>query len=296
MRAGLIAWGMGLLVVAAGLWLALRWWGWQAAQADQRLVYKVVGRHPLELHVFQPAGQGDTRTPGPALLLFHGGGWQSGSPDQFYPQCRHFSRLGLTCISAGYRIASVHGSSPADALQDARDAMRYLRRHAVALGIRPDRIVAGGGSAGGQLAAALGTAVPLPDPGHDAAVSTRPDALVLYNPMLDLSPGLPDHERVAEQWQDLSPQQHVDGRLPPTLILVGDADPEVAVATVAKFCAAVVAAGGDCETRVHAGAGHGFFNAGLAQGLYFRRTNDQVAAFLTRLGLLAPVPLHNRQP
>jgi acetyl esterase/lipase len=291
MRTGLVTLVIGCLIAAVGLAFALRWWSGRALQPDERRVYKQLGDHALELQLFRPAGQGPT----PALVLFHGGAWQYGSPAQFHPQCRHFSRLGLTCVSVAYRIASVHGSIPADALQDARDALRHLRRHAAALGIQPDRIAVGGGSAGGHLAAALGAAVPLRDPGADAAVSTRPDALVLYNPMLDLSPGMPDHGLVADSWQTLSPQQHVGRGMPPTLVLVGDQDAEVALATVQAFCAAVHAAGSVCELRVHAGAGHGFFNAHVEGGRYFRRTNDEVAEFLTRLGYLAPSALHNLQ-
>ncbi len=287
------AWLLALvvaLVVLTSAHLAKRWLDRRALQPDQVLVYKQVGAQALVLQLFRPPAP---VVPGarPALLLFHGGAWQHGDPSQFHPQCRHFSRLGLVCISAAYRVASVHGSSPADALQDARDAMRHLRRHGGALGIDVRRIAVGGGSAGGQLAAALATGVPLPDPGADPLASTRPDALLLYNPMLDLSPGMPDHGLVGADWPLLSPRQQVGPGMPPTLVLSGGADPEVAVSTVQGFCAAVRAQGGDCSLQIYSGAGHGFFNPGVDGGRHVQPSLRDAAAFLARLGYLAgPAP------
>lgn len=286
LAAGLLA----LLGVLLGAYLAKRWLDRRALQPDQVLVYKQVGTHALALHLFRPPA---SVGPGarPALLLFHGGAWQHGDPSQFHPQCRHFSRQGLVCISAAYRLASVHGSQPADALQDARDAMRHLRRHGAALGIDLRRIAAGGGSSGGHLAAALGTGVPLPDPGADPLAPTRPDALLLYNPMLDLAPGMPDHDLVGTAWPLLSPRQQVGPGMPPTLVLSGGADPEVAVATVQGFCHAVRAHGGDCELHIYPGAGHGFFNPGVDGGRHVQASLRDAAAFLARLGYLAsPAP------
>lgn len=279
----LIALGTGL-AVAAALLLAKRV-GLLDARPDRVIVYKQLETHSLKLHLFEPRRRDRTR-PAPVLMLFHGGAWQLGSPAQFYPQCRHFSALGLACVSVGYRIRSVHGTPPAAAVQDARDAIRYLRRHASGLGLDPARIAAGGGSAGGHLAAALGTGIELPDPGQDERVSVRPDALVLYNPMLDLAPGQPDHELVGDDWQQLSPLAHVDGATPPTLILSGTQDPEVPVATVEAFCSRVRDRGGRCATALYEGAGHGFFNPSVERGRWYSVTNAAVAEFLAALGFI----------
>ena len=270
-----------------GLALGTRWWLQRPLQPDAVLAYKQVAGHTLVLHVFKPPAATAT-VPTPALLLFHGGAWRQGDASQFHPQCRHFSRQGLTCISAVYRTAQRHHSTPADALHDARDAMRHLRRNAAALGIDARRIAAGGGSAGGQLAAALGVAVPLPDPAADPLAPTRPDALLLLNPMLDLAPGKPDHGLVAGMWRDLSPRQHVGPSMPPTLVMTGSADPEVALATVQDFCAAAQSHGVLCQLLVYDGAGHGFFNPDVDGGHHHRQTLQDMAGFLTRLGWLQP--------
>jgi acetyl esterase/lipase len=252
---------------------------------DERVVYKRIDGHPLALDVFHARAR-DTAGPPAALLLFHGGAWERGSAAQFHPQCRHFSRLGLTCISAQYRVRGEHGTGPAESLQDARDAMRYLRARATSLRIDASRIAAAGGSAGGHLAAALGVDVSLVDPAADPAVPVRPDLLVLFNPMLDLSPGRPDHERAGPDWHQVSPRHHVKPGVPPTLILNGTADAEVPLPTVQEFCAAVLETGGQCRVEVFDGGQHGFFNPGAQGGRYYDRVNVSVDTFLREHGFL----------
>jgi acetyl esterase/lipase len=252
------------------------------AAPDKTHIYREVAGHTLRLHAFSPYGA--STAPRPAILFFHGGGWDQGEPDQFFPQCRFFVERGYRCFSAAYRLASKHGSTPSDSVQDAREAIRFLRRHAQTLGVNPDRVVAAGGSSGGHLAAALATAIPLPDTAADAGIPVRPDALVLFNPILNLAPGQPDHDRVADRWQSISPFHHVGKAMPPTLILSGDSDQEVPVATLEAFCADIRAKGGQCETHIYPGAGHGFFNVEVQGGRYFKATTQAVAEFLLRLG------------
>ncbi|MBT0960387.1 alpha/beta hydrolase [Denitromonas iodatirespirans] len=253
---------------------------------DRVMVYRSIDGHDLHLHVFEAKGPRPAAGH-PALLLFHGGAWQYGSPDAFFPQCRHFAQHGLTCVSAEYRIAARHGTDPRAAVQDARAALAYLRAQADDLDIDPSRIAAGGGSSGGHLAAALGVPLPLAEEtGGDAAARGRPAALVLYNPMLDLSPCTPDHHLVAAFWQAVSPLQQVDAALPPSLILLGTEDREVPVATAQAFCEAASAQGGHCELALYEGARHGFFNLRGDDRQYFDVTNARVLAFLGALGWL----------
>ena len=244
------------------------------------VVYRSVDGHELRLQVFD--AQGAAPGGAPALLLFHGGRWQYGAPDAFYPQCRVLARAGVSCVSVEYRIGSRHGTDPRDAVRDARAALAWLRSHAAELGIDPARIAVGGGSSGGHLAAALGVPVPLDSP----PPAPRPAALVLFNPMLDLSPCTPDHHLVADYWADVSPLQHVDAAVPPTLVLLGTADAEVPVGTAQAFCDAVTAQGGRCELALFEGAKHGFFNESVGGRALFDAANERVIAFLRNLGWL----------
>ena len=169
-------WGVLLLPVVAA-----------AAGAPREIVYKRVGDAALKLHVFGEAGASGPRRPG--IVFFFAGGWKTGSPEQFFKQCEHLAARGMIAVSAEYRIASVHQTSPREAVQDAKSSVRYLRRHADALGLDPARLAVGGGSSGGHLAAACAFLAGFNEPGEPLEPSCRPDALVLFNPVIDTGPG-----------------------------------------------------------------------------------------------------------
>lgn len=286
--------GLGLCVVIA--LMAVAAWVWRHADdPDAQVVYKQIGGHSLHLHVFHARAQAGGRSPPGALLLFHGGGWAHGHASQFYPQCRQLSQQGITCISVEYRIASRQGSTPADAVDDAHDALRWVRRQAGALHIDANRVAAGGGSAGGHLAAALGVGMRQPRTptaagngpgGEGGGPGARPAALVLLNPMLDLSPGQPDHTLVAADWQALSPMHLVAPGVPPTLVLNGTDDPEVPVRTVQAFCERLQGSGTPCELQLFQGGRHGFFNPQVDEGRHYQPALDSMRNFLQRQGML----------
>lgn len=123
----------------------------------------------------------------PALVLIHGGGWTSGDPSVFYPAARYFASRGIPSFSIGYRLvgAGTNDPSVADCLSDCRAAMRFLRAHAGEYGIDPDRIAVIGDSAGGHLAACLGT---IPDP-EDSAGPSVANLMIPCNPIVDMGPG-----------------------------------------------------------------------------------------------------------
>lgn len=238
---------------------------------DKTLAYKQVDGQSLSLHAFLAHNAGATKNK-PALLLFHGGRWLYGHPRAFYPQCTFFAAQGYHCFSAQYRLGANNRVDVRKLVADANDALAYLATNAAGLNIDPARLYVGGGSAGGHLAAALGTRV--------AGVSApAPAAMVLFNPMLDLGPGTPDHHLVASYWRSVSPQHHIKPGIPPTLVLLGSDDPEVPVATVETFCAGIKQAGGTCEVEIYAGQSHGFFN----NPPYLEKTNRRALAFLQAL-------------
>ena len=279
--------GMLVVLVPVLAYVALKKTGLlNPARPDSAVVYKAVDGRRLELKIFKAKRRKNGEAT-PAMLFYHGGAWQYGNPAQFYRQCKVLSALGLTCISAQYRIESQHGTDPRAAVNDARDAFRYLVENAQALGVDARRIVVGGGSAGGHLAAAVGVPLPLPRDGDVLApFDQRPAAMILYNPMLDLSPCKPDHHLVTDYWHEVSPMHHVDDRTPPALSLSGTEDPEVPVPTAQAFCAAMQAKGGRCELELYEGARHGFFNPSVEQGKYFDATNARVIEFLQGLGIV----------
>lgn len=268
--------GLAVAALLAAAVFVPRWLARLEAAPDRRIIYRDTPQGALRLEIFEARQAGG---PAPALLLFHGGAWQYGSPSAFQPQCRVFAQHGITCISAEYRIASRHGTDPRAAVQDARAAFAHVRAHAAELGIDAGRIFVGGGSAGGHLAAALGVGVPLP-PEAAAPDMARPAGMVLYNPMLDLSPCTPDHHLVAGFWREISPLQSVGAEAAPALVLLGTEDLEVPVPVAQGFCDAMQAHGRRCELALYEGARHGFFNRDVAGGRFFEATNQRVIEFI----------------
>ena len=250
----------------------------------QLIAYKQTKQRPLFLHVFAPDA---TAFPGPrpAIIFFHGGGWVEGDALRFYDQARHLADEGMVAVSAEYRLGGTDGTDPRTALADAISAMRYLHSHVPALGIDSARIAAGGGSAGGQLAAALATSNGFEDPADDAGVPYRPTALVLFNPVIDNGPGGFGHDRVSGYWEAFSPLHNIRTGHPPTLIMLGTRDALVPVATGEAYCDKVRAVGAACRLALYEGQPHAFF-ARSRSLRYFTETLAAMDTFLGELGYL----------
>lgn len=150
--------------------------------------YKEINGATLKLWIFRPAGKPAPEVKRAAIVFFFGGGWTNGLPAQFEPQCRHFAERGMVAMTADYRVASRQQVKPTACVADAKSCMRWVRKHAEQFGIDPDRLAAGGGSAGGHLAAALATLPGMDEAGEDTSISAVPNALVLFNPALALAP------------------------------------------------------------------------------------------------------------
>lgn len=260
------------------------------------VIYKTVGKVDLPIHIFCPEGHraSDRR---PAVVFFFGGGWMNGSPGQFEQQCRYFSARGMVAITADYRVALRHGVKAAQCVADAKSAIRYVRAHAGELGVDPKRIAAGGGSAGGHIAACAGTIPGQEEPGEDLSVSAVPDALVLFNPVLVLAPwegrkfgGFGAGFGAARLGADpmaISPVHHVKAGVPPAIVFHGKADATVPFATAEAFSEAMRKAGNRCELTGFEGKGHGFFNFSKGDNSMFCATMKKADRFLVSLGWLA---------
>jgi acetyl esterase/lipase len=117
--------------------------------AHENLTYAYAGR-PLSLDLYQPATPG----PHPALLIVHGGGWQSGDRTMERPMAKRLSAMGYVAATVTYRLGP-EGRFP-NALFDVKAAVRFLRGSAARYGVDAAHIGAVGASAGGQLVALLG--------------------------------------------------------------------------------------------------------------------------------------------
>lgn len=262
----------------------------RALGPDTTRVFKVAGADTLRLHVFEPADHapGDRR---PAIVFFFGGGWVGGTPAQFYPHARYLAARGMVAFAAEYRVRSRHGTTPFESVRDGVSAIRWVRAHAANLGIDPDRIAAGGGSAGGHVAAATALLDSYDAPGADRSVSARPNALVLFNPVINNGPDGYSYDRIGARYRSFSPLHNIRPGAPPTIVFLGTEDTLIPVATMRTFDRRMEAAGARCDVYYYGGQGHGFFNYRDGANPYYRRTVLAADRFLASLGYLEGPPL-----
>jgi acetyl esterase/lipase len=118
---------------------------------NKDIVYSTVDGVSLKLDMASPAtGTG----PFPAVIHFHGGGWQAGDKSHGHKRIIKLAQAGYVAVSVGYRFAPQYKWP--EQVYDAKAAVRFLRDHAKEFNIDPDRIGAVGDSAGGYLALMLG--------------------------------------------------------------------------------------------------------------------------------------------
>jgi acetyl esterase/lipase len=221
-------------------------------QPDIR-TFKTVGTTKLSAHIFRPEG-GTPDKPAPVIVLFHGGGWNVGSPEWVYGDARRYAGYGAVAVAAEYRLSDWKKITPLDAIADARDLVLWLRANSKELGIDSSRLAAYGFSAGGHLAAALAT---IPDP-ERTKVDFSPQALVMLSPAVSLA-GESYFEGLLlgkTTTTALSPDEQIHGRIPPTIIFQGVLDTTVPICGVRRFCAHAREYGSDCQIIEYPLLGH----------------------------------------
>jgi acetyl esterase len=260
----------------------------EPAPVGEKFVYKKVADRDMNLFVSKPADwkASDKR---PAIVFFHGGGWVGGAPSKFNDHCKYFASRGLVCATVEYRLLDKNTKeSPLVCVQDAKTAMRWVRSHAKELGINPARIAAAGGSAGGHLAAFCGMVEGKDDPKDDLAVSPRPEALLLFNPVFNNAPGQWGHARVGEHYKEFSPAHNITSDDPPAIIFLGSEDALISVETTKEFQSQLQKLGVKCELHVYEGQKHGFY--GKANAKYYYETVIAADKFLAGMGWLTGPP------
>ena len=223
----------------------------------EKILYKNTKEGELNLFVYKPS-EFDIKKKHSCIVFFHGGGWNSGNPEQFDRQSRYFASRGMVAVSVEYRIRNVHGTSPIQAMEDAKSAIRFIRSNAKLLSIDSNKIAAAGGSAGGHLAAVAGNIDLFDNSNEDLTISSKPNLLILYNPVL--------HNGRKWPWIDnpsnASPYDNISKGAPPTIILTGTEDKIVPVELIKSYKKRMESIGSRCDLILYEGAEHAFFNRG----------------------------------
>lgn len=197
--------------------------------------------------------------PKPIILLIHGGGWVAGSRSEFGDFARWLARQGMVPVSIDYRFVT-QAVWPAQA-DDVEQAMWWLRENAASLHADPKRVIALGGSAGGHLAAWLGTTnhvnahgtpsranlvVSMWGPWDLTAPNVRQDGKNMIAALMG-----PQAPRVA------SPLFRIDAQSAPTMMIHGTKDDLVPPDQSTRACEALRAVQVECDLMLLEGEGHG---------------------------------------
>jgi acetyl esterase len=241
-------------------------------------IYKVVHGEYLLADVVTPSQAGGS--PQAAVVCFHGGGWVEGSPGAFERHCLWLAEHGAVGVMIEYCLLKARAESVLDCIRDAHSAVRWVRANAERFHIDPSRIAAMGGSAGGHLAACTAM-IDIQEPDENQAVSSRPDALVLFNPALDTgADAIGAHDTFPQEGIPSSPMHHITPGLPGCLILNGCEDTLTPIGTAERFTEQMVAAGNDCRLVAYPGEPHSWFRTQFEQ-TFIR----EVVPFLGEQGL-----------
>lgn len=126
----------------------------------------------------------DRENPTGAVIVFPGGGYCRRAAHEGEPVALWLNSIGISAFVLEYRVSPYRYPYP---LLDAKRAIRYVRYHAKEWNINPNRIGVLGFSAGGHLAATVGTHFDFGDRNSDdpiERVSCRPDAMILCYPVI----------------------------------------------------------------------------------------------------------------
>jgi len=248
------------------------------------------GRLVLKIHFPPDWKETDTR---PCAVFFHGGGWNSAAPDkvaqQFENCCAHLSTRGLVAVNTQYRGINRIGPHVEYCLEDAKSAMRWVRSRASQLGIDPDKIASGGGSAGGHLAAAVYTTTGFDADTDDRSVSPQPNLLLLFNPALDVTSRAVNFGS-PEIALSCSPLHNLSKTIPPALILFGTGDKMFHEGQ--EYLQSAKELGLKAELWTAEGQKHAFFNRQPWQNSAIRVTEE----FLQKHGYLHGPPTMETEP
>jgi acetyl esterase/lipase len=273
--------------IAAGLLIFLSV-GWARAaepiRVERDIEYGTVDGVKLQLDIATPTTPG----PHPCVVCFHGGAWKAGNKSHLSYQSRYLdvdfgsgkmsllewlARQGYVAVTVGYRLAPEH-KFPAQ-IEDAKTAIRFLRKQANRYRLDPDRIAAMGYSAGGHIVALLGTTDP--SVGFEGSLyreqSSKVNCVIDFFGPTDLSlygvsEGLVNtvfkplmgcrYSEKPDVYKKASPIEHVSKSAPPFLILHGTADILVPIIHSERFHEKLLSAGVKSELKTYSGAGHGW--------------------------------------
>lgn len=223
------------------------------------------------LQIFNGPVENKTKT---AIIIAPGGGYTRLAMDnEGSATATWLNSLGITAIILKYRLPndSIMTKKEIGPLEDAQEAIRYVRRNSAQLGIDPDKIGIMGFSAGGHLAATVSTHYALETYPHDS-VSARPDFCILGYPVISMDTqfahggsrkNLLGNQPSQELVDFFSAEKQITKDTPPTFLFLAADDKSVPVQNSILYFQALLKQGIPAELHLFQSGGHGF---GMGKG------------------------------
>jgi acetyl esterase/lipase len=268
-----------------------------SSKAQQRgykeFVYKQTPQGELRVYFSMPKDWSpDDRRP--VVVFFYGGGWSGGNVFSYDEQSEYLAKCGCVSGMADYRVRTRHGVTPDKCVEDARSLVRWLRANRQKLGIDPNRVITGGGSAGAHVAACTAILDAPNSETDDLKVSCIPNGLMLCFPVASLVDDFRAEafkQALGEELSlKLSPARQVTKSWPPTILFFGNTDRLLPNGIL--LYDQVRQAGVAAELYLADGQGHGFVN--IAPWNYV--SSKCAADFFMRSGILEKAVLPETPP
>jgi len=195
---------------------------------ERELVYKELGDRKLHLDAFINSD----KTLKPAVILIHGGGWKSGNKSLMEPLAQHIVNQGYACFTVEYRL-SLEAKYPAG-IFDVKSAIQFVKSNAERFYVDAKKVAILGCSAGGQMAALIGTTnnnKAFEEPKNCYDETSTVQAIIDVDGILAFKHPQSEEGEVAslwlggdskenlDTWEDASALSHTDQNTPPILFI-----------------------------------------------------------------------------
>jgi len=195
---------------------------------ERELVYKELRDRKLHLNAFINSD----KTLKPAVILIHGGGWKSGNKSLMEPLAQHIVNQGYACFTVEYRL-SLEAKYPAG-IFDVKSAIQFVKSNAERFYVDAKKVAILGCSAGGQMAALIGTTnnnKAFEEPKNCYDETSTVQAIIDVDGILAFKHPQSEEGEVAslwlggdskenlDTWEDASALSHTDQNTPPILFI-----------------------------------------------------------------------------